>query len=117
MKKNDALMIKAKIDGKDAELTIDYAELDKYFEHYYDYRLAKQKTANIINDSVLLRKAVEVIVDVGKCSTALLQRRLLIGYGRAASIIDTLEEKGVVGPAEGGKPRAVLISSIDEYAD
>jgi len=62
------------------------------------------------------RQAAEIAVRAGKLSTSLLQRQLHIGYGRAASIIDELEAKGVVGPSTGGnKPRDVLITSIDEY--
>ena len=62
------------------------------------------------------RQAAEIAIRAGKLSTSLLQRQLHIGYGRAASIIDELEAKGVVGPATGGnKPRDVLITSIDEY--
>lgn len=62
------------------------------------------------------RQAAEIAIRAGRLSTSLLQRQLHIGYGRAASIIDELEAKGVVGPATGGnKPRDVLISSIDEY--
>ena len=62
------------------------------------------------------RQAAESAIRAGKLSTSLLQRQLHIGYGRAASIIDELEAKGVVGPATGGnKPRDVLITSMDEY--
>ena len=112
---SEKLKINAIIDGKAAELSIDYAELDKYFEHYYDYRLAKNKHATVINDAELLRKAAEIVVEVGKCSTALLQRRLLIGYGKAAALIDELEERGAVGPAPGGnEARSVLITTVDE---
>jgi S-DNA-T family DNA segregation ATPase FtsK/SpoIIIE len=64
------------------------------------------------------RQAAEIAVRARKLSTSLLQRQLHIGYGRAASIIDDLEEMGVVGPAPGGsKPREVLISSMDEYPE
>jgi S-DNA-T family DNA segregation ATPase FtsK/SpoIIIE len=62
------------------------------------------------------RQAAEIAIRAGKLSTSLLQRQLHIGYSRAASIIDTLEAKGVVGPSTGGnRPRDVLITSIDEY--
>ena len=54
-------------------------------------------------------EAVRVILESRKASTSLLQRRLKIGYGRAARIIDLLEEKGIVGPGEGAKPREVLV--------
>jgi S-DNA-T family DNA segregation ATPase FtsK/SpoIIIE len=62
------------------------------------------------------RQAAEIGIRARKMSTSLLQRQLHIGYGRAAAIIDHLEEIGVVGPAPGGsKPREVLITSMDEY--
>ena len=60
-----------------------------------------------------LYDAAILAIDAGKISTSLLQRRLSIGYGRAAKIIDTLEEMGVVGPADGNKPRKILMSKED----
>lgn len=58
----------------------------------------------------MLRQAVEVVIDAGQASTSLLQRRCKLGYARAARIMDEMEEKGIIGPYEGAKPRAVLIS-------
>ncbi|MFZ5424517.1 MAG: DNA translocase FtsK 4TM domain-containing protein [Patescibacteria group bacterium] len=58
----------------------------------------------------LFDDAVEVVVTAGKASASLLQRRLSIGYARAARILDELEAKGVIGPARGSKPRDVLMS-------
>ena len=49
-----------------------------------------------------------------RASTSLLQRRLRIGYGRAARLIEEMEEQGIVGPADGARPREVLVSSMDE---
>jgi S-DNA-T family DNA segregation ATPase FtsK/SpoIIIE len=60
------------------------------------------------------RDAVRVVVENGKASTSLLQRRLRIGYGRASRIIDTMEERGIVGPADGARPREVLVRDVDE---
>ena len=51
-----------------------------------------------------------VVIDAGQASTSLLQRRCKLGYARAARIMDEMEEKGIIGPYEGAKPRAVLIS-------
>jgi hypothetical protein len=53
---------------------------------------------------------------MGRASTSLLQRRLRIGYGRAASILDGLEEAGIIGPSNGAKPREVLVSK-EQYAN
>ncbi len=58
----------------------------------------------------MLPKAIEVVVENQMASTTLLQRKLKLGYARAARLMDTLEEKGIVGPFEGSKPRKVLIS-------
>jgi DNA segregation ATPase FtsK/SpoIIIE, S-DNA-T family len=60
------------------------------------------------------KQAVEVIVHYDRASASLLQRRLSIGYARAARLIDQLESAGVVAPAEGSAPREVLIKSADE---
>ncbi len=59
----------------------------------------------------LLDEAVQAIIEAGRASTSLLQRRLKVGYGRAARIMDLLEEKCVIGPGEGAKPREVLVTS------
>ncbi|MGA7524839.1 MAG: DNA translocase FtsK [Acidobacteriaceae bacterium] len=56
----------------------------------------------------LFEDAVRLILEFGKASTSLLQRRLRIGYGRAAHLIDMMERDGIVGPAEGSKPREIL---------
>lgn len=62
--------------------------------------------------------AVRVVVESGKASTSLLQRRLRIGYSKASRIMDMMEEQGIIGPADGARPRDVLISSLDEvYGD
>ena len=61
----------------------------------------------------LFRAAVELAIESGKISTSLLQRRLSIGYGRAAKLIDKMEQKGIVSAPEGQKPRSVLISRQD----
>jgi S-DNA-T family DNA segregation ATPase FtsK/SpoIIIE len=58
----------------------------------------------------MFKQAVEVVIDAGQASTSLLQRRCKLGYARAARIMDEMEQRGVIGPYEGAKPRAVLIS-------
>jgi S-DNA-T family DNA segregation ATPase FtsK/SpoIIIE len=65
-------------------------------------------------DDDMYKDAVRVVVEAGKASTSLLQRRLRIGYGRAARIIEEMEEQGIVGAASGSKPRDVLITSVDD---
>lgn len=66
-------------------------------------------------DAELLEQAKEVLVQAGKASASLLQRRLRIGYARAARILDLLEDAGVIGPADGARPREVYIQSGDRY--
>jgi len=56
----------------------------------------------------LYDEALAIITDMGRASTSVLQRRLSVGYGRAAKILDMMERQGFIGPAEGSKPRKVL---------
>jgi len=64
-------------------------------------------------DDDLFEQAAEAVIRAGKASTSMLQRRLRVGYARAARLIDLLEERGVVGPPDGARPRDVLVSSLD----
>jgi S-DNA-T family DNA segregation ATPase FtsK/SpoIIIE len=66
------------------------------------------------DDDTLYKDAVRVVVDSGKASASLLQRRLRVGYARAARLIETMEDQGLIGPADGARPREVLISSADD---
>jgi DNA segregation ATPase FtsK/SpoIIIE, S-DNA-T family len=65
-------------------------------------------------DDDMFKDAVQVVIDGGKASTSLLQRRLRIGYGRASRIIDEMEERGIIGSADGSRPREVLVHSVAE---
>ncbi len=62
----------------------------------------------------MFKDAVRVVVDSGKASASLLQRRLRVGYARAARLMEEMEEQGIIGPADGARPRDVLVSSLDE---
>lgn len=62
------------------------------------------------DEDPMLSEAVKVVVENGQASTSLLQRRLKLGYARAARIVDEMEQRGIVGPYEGSKPRKVLIT-------
>jgi S-DNA-T family DNA segregation ATPase FtsK/SpoIIIE len=73
-----------------------------------------QMTTSDGRDS-LFEEAVKIVCQYDRASASLLQRRLSIGYARAARILDQLEEEGIVGPGEGSKPRDVLIHNPDEY--
>ena len=80
--------------------------------------LESESTSDVVGDvledrDALFRQAAEIVITNSAGSTSLLQRRLKIGYGRAARIIDQLHHAGVVGPAEGSKPREVTMSLTD----
>ncbi|MFZ2199976.1 MAG: DNA translocase FtsK [Microgenomates group bacterium] len=59
-------------------------------------------------------EAASVVISAGKASTSYLQRRMSLGYNRAAKIMDQLERAGVIGPAEGAKPRPILITNLED---
>jgi S-DNA-T family DNA segregation ATPase FtsK/SpoIIIE len=61
--------------------------------------------------------AVRIVLDMGKASTSALQRRLRIGYGRAASLLDGMQRAGIIGPPDGSKPRALLIKREDYFSE
>ena len=68
------------------------------------------------SDDTMYKDALRVVIDSGKASASLLQRRLRVGYARAARLIETMEDQGIIGPADGARPREVLISSLDEIS-
>jgi S-DNA-T family DNA segregation ATPase FtsK/SpoIIIE len=68
-------------------------------------------------DEELIQQCVEIIRSEQKASVSLLQRRLRLGYGRAARIMDELENRGVVGPSKGAEPRDILIDLDGGGAD
>ncbi len=76
---------------------------------------AEDRDSIMASDDAIL-PAIEIAVDSGSVSTSLLQRKLSLGYARAARIVDKLEKLGVVGPFEGSKPRKVLITR-EEYLE
>lgn len=67
-------------------------------------------------DEEILEKCLEVIYSEKKASTSLLQRRLRLGYTRAARMIDILESRGIIGPGDGAKPREILVDLSDDFA-
>lgn len=62
----------------------------------------------------LYEDAAQTVIEAGKASASLLQRRLRVGYARAARLIEALEDQGIVGPADGSRPRDVLVTSMDD---
>jgi S-DNA-T family DNA segregation ATPase FtsK/SpoIIIE len=69
----------------------------------------------LISNNSLLEQAIRIVVQSKKGSSSYLQRRLGIGFNRAANLLDQLEELGVVGPANGSKPREVLVHDADQF--
>lgn len=90
---------------------------------YAEEILEKQKPGSFVSgfeegdDDDLLPEAIKVVKSAGKASASLLQRRLRIGYARAARLLDLMEEKGIIGPADGAKPRDVYLTAPDKYND
>ncbi|HRY30892.1 MAG TPA: DNA translocase FtsK 4TM domain-containing protein [Candidatus Paceibacterota bacterium] len=89
-----------------------------------EIELEKPDNRNEIFDSLdeeedddLYEEAKEVVISAGKASTSYLQRKLGVGYSRAAKIMDILESRGVIGPQNGAKPRDVLVGSGNSDAD
>lgn len=89
----------------------------------YNKEVLEQKVGSVkggdfdVPDDDLFLDAVDCVIQSGKASSSLLQRRLRIGYARAARLLDLLEDRGVVGPADGSRPRDVLISDVSEIID
>lgn len=67
----------------------------------------KSEFGNYEEDPAIIEEAIQVVREAGKASTTMLQRRMQLGYARAARVIEILESLGVVGPQEGSKPRSV----------
>src|SRR5438552_1544514 len=78
-------------------------------------RFEAAETDGAVDD--LYDEAVKIVIEMCKASTSVLQRRLRIGYGRAASLLDSMERDGIIGPPDGTKPRAVLINKEDYLSE
>ena len=91
-----------------------------YDEKFMELDRREEKTAidkdDVDNDDPLYNEIVEFVITSGKASASLLQRKYKLGYNRAARIIDLLEERGIIGPQNGSKPREVLVA-LDEEND
>lgn len=110
------------VDDDEVEAVVDFIkngqdmEYDTEVMEEIERQAAAEKNSKSSSDDEdgeydpMINQAIEVVVDAGQASTSLLQRRLKLGYARAARIVDQMEQRGVVGPYEGSKPRQVLIS-------
>jgi len=96
---------------------------DKYEPASYDEAVVEKGSmggavfGGDMDGDPLLPEAVQVIFQAKKASASLLQRRLKVGYARAARLLDLLEEQGVIGPADGAKPRELLMSSMEQFEE
>src|SRR6202007_1485112 len=113
--------IAAEVEFWNEQGTAEYEEkfLKAPQEQREDGQAGSAPEANEGENDPLYNDAVRLVVEFGKASTSLLQRRLRIGYGRAAHLIDLMEKDGIVGAADGPKPREVLkrpgwISEVEE---
>jgi len=77
-------------------------------------RVDFDETGDLANDDELYEEAKKLVIQAQKASASLLQRRLKVGYARAARMIDMLEENGIVGPGDGAKPREVYMGREEE---
>jgi S-DNA-T family DNA segregation ATPase FtsK/SpoIIIE len=89
------------------ETTYD-AEVIEHLENTQLSDAAKDEAKEAYDE--LLPQAIELVIDAGQASTSMIQRRLRIGYSRAGWLMDQMEKRGVVSPADGAKPRSVLIT-------
>ena len=107
----------AYLSDREIKNVVDALKDEEAPDYNYDIVESQRGGSTVLDgngDDPLLEEAVEVVIAAGKASTSLLQRRLKVGYSRAARIMDLLEERGAIGPQDGAKPRDVLIESVDE---
>lgn len=109
------------VSDKEIESVIEYIKESK--ENIYDSNIMDEIEKNAVldkkekdtcsdnDDDPMLQDAVKCILDNNQASTSLLQRKLRLGYARAGRIMDQMEQKGIVGPANGSKPREILVSA------
>ena len=84
-------------------------------EYYVEDILSfeKVKGYSIEDDDPIFDESVEIVLKTKRASASFLQRRLKIGYNRAARLIELMEEKGIIGPPNGNKPREIYVDEVD----
>ncbi|MBR1969391.1 MAG: DNA translocase FtsK 4TM domain-containing protein [Clostridia bacterium] len=107
------------VSDKEVEKIVEFVKADStarynedIIEHIENGTEGEKESDNSDCDE-LLPEAMEIVVELGQASASLLQRKLKVGYSRAGRLIDQLEERGVIGPHEGSKPRRVLMSRAE----
>ncbi len=110
----------AYLSDKEIERVVNFLKTDSKPD--YNYQITEDARAggtvlDAADSDPLLDEAVGIVIESGKASTSYLQRRMKIGYSRAARIIDLMEQMGVVGAGEGAKPREILVDSWPPEGD
>jgi S-DNA-T family DNA segregation ATPase FtsK/SpoIIIE len=109
------------VSTKDVKTVTDYIKEKsgpiQYDDSILNYRVHSKMgdSEGIENTDDLYDEAKEMVIQSGKASASLLQRRLSVGYARAARLLDLLEQNGVIGPANGAKPRDVLVGEDPDF--
>lgn len=105
------------VSDEEVEAIVDYVISQQKAQYHQEMMpVEEEKDTEVEVDDDLYNDAVELIIEMQTASVSMLQRRFRIGYTRAARLIDAMEAKGIVGPYEGSKPRAVLVSQIKDEA-
>ena len=111
--------IKSEIESSDSSDVKELSEnnLSKDIEMELESFDSNLESVSSEKDDILYEKAKKIVIEAKKASASLLQRRLSIGYARAARLLDMLEENGIVGPGQGAKPREIYIQNNDANND
>lgn len=112
--KNEIEELKTEI----VNLKIRLSKLEEFrnaFPNPKDYKISENRPYDPNERDELFEQAVRVICQHDRASASLIQRRMQIGFNRAARLLEQLEESGVVGTADGSKPREVLVRNADEF--
>ncbi len=101
------------VSDQEVEAVVQYV-ISQQQAQYEETMIAQDDEPQEAFDDELFDEAVQLVIEMQSASVSMLQRRFRIGYNRAARLIDAMEARGIVGPYEGSKPRAVLVSPSDQ---
>jgi S-DNA-T family DNA segregation ATPase FtsK/SpoIIIE len=102
------------VSDSEVEEVVDFVISQQKAQYHDEMMPTEEAEVHVEVDDDLFNDAVELIIEMQTASVSMLQRRFRVGYTRAARLIDAMEAKGIVGPYEGSKPRAVLVSKIKD---
>ena len=100
---------------EEVEALVNYIKSQDHEVKYNEEILDDVQTMGMNMDDVdeYLEDAIQFVIDTGQASASLMQRRFRVGYNRAARLVDSMEERGIIGPSRGSKPREVLMSAAE----